>query len=155
MEKETSTIVKNRLQRRQITAQDIMSEIVVTIRENTLVKDAAHLMLRDRIQGIPVVNSHKKIVGMVTITDMFKVIQNVFRDQDFTLYAKMMHGTDFTVREIMSTNVLTISPSTTLDEIVQTALDQRVRAFPVMKSDHLIGIVGTHDILNAVFNYYY
>ncbi len=60
-----------------IKAKDIMTEIIVSINEKAFVKDAAHLMLRDRISGLLVINHKKKIVGIVTLTDFLKIVDRL------------------------------------------------------------------------------
>ncbi len=138
---------------RNITAEDIMSEVVITVKEDFLVRDAAHLMFRDRINGVPVVNEKQKIVGLLTVRDLFRVINTALGQRDSDLYNKLIRGTDFRVREIMTTDVLTVAASASLEEIIYLTLDMRIHTFPVMDGNKLIGIVGSHDILNAVFSF--
>ncbi len=147
--------LKNQSSSKSLRAEDLMSTIVVTVKENTLVRDAAHLMLRDRVSGIPVVNDQNNIVGIVTVTDLFRVVDNAFRYQNSSVfYRKLLHGEHFKVKDVMSPNVLSVSPTTSLEEIVNLSLDLRIHSFPVVTDGKLVGIIGRHDILNAVFNLY-
>lgn len=139
---------------RKITAQDIMSDVVVTVSQDIFVKDAAHLMMRDRIHGVPVINTAKEIVGILTLTDLFKVVDKAFRKQDREAYNQLLQGTEFTVREIMTTSVVSVAPQATLEEIISLSLDMHIHLFPVMDGKKLVGIVGSHDILNAIFNFF-
>jgi CBS domain-containing protein len=145
----------------RIVADDIMTEDVIVIREDMLVGQAAHLMLRERVSGYPVVNAEKHVVGIVTLSDLFILIDKVAHHQDMLppdCVAKDFETTlanckNIRVSSIMSKEVLMISPETTLRKIVEAVVKSNVHMFPVMKDQKLIGILGRHDILNAAFTY--
>lgn len=134
-----------------IVARDIMSEVVVVIDEQGLIKDAVHLMLRDRIHGLPVMDAKKNIIGIVTLADYFKLIDKVMKDKDSDFLEEILQCKDFKVLDIMTRDVFSIPPETRLDEMIRIAASRKIHTFPVMENDKLIGIVGRHDILNAVF----
>ncbi len=137
----------------KISAKEIMSEVVVKVEQNTSVSDVAHLMLRDRISGLPVVDKKKKVVGMLTLTDLFKMINDAAGTTDKDFYEQILFFRKRRVCEIMSRNVYAISPHTTLDKMLHLLLEKSIHSFPVVRAGKLIGIVGRHDILNAVFTF--
>jgi CBS domain-containing protein len=51
------------------------------------------------------------------------------------------------VREIMTTDVVTATPDTTLDQIAGMMRDQDVGAIPILDDDQLVGIVTDRDIV--------
>jgi CBS domain-containing protein len=53
-------------------AQDIMTSFPITINMNTGVEDAARIMIRNRISGLPVINGNGILVGILTKTDIVK-----------------------------------------------------------------------------------
>jgi len=57
-----------------ITVQEVMSRDVVTIHPGQSIVAAAQLMLERRISGIPVVDSGNRLEGIITETDIFKVL---------------------------------------------------------------------------------
>ena len=130
-----------------------MSEVVVAVGEDALVKDAAHLMMRDRINGVPVLDASKNIVGVLTLTDLFKAIHETIKNEDVDFLTEILHRKDKKVSEIMTRNVLAISLETRLHEIIAIIIEYNIHTFPVMEKDKLIGIIGRHDILNAVFSF--
>ncbi len=138
---------------KKIIAKDIMSEVVVAVGEDALVKDAAHLMMRDRINGVPVLDASKNIVGVLTLTDLFKAIHETIKNEDVDFLTEILHRKDKKVSEIMTRNVLAISLETRLHEIIAIIIEYNIHTFPVMEKDKLIGIIGRHDILNAVFSF--
>lgn len=55
-----------------ILAQDIMSYPVITVGMNTFISDAAMIMTRNKISGLPVVNQRGSLEGIITKTDILK-----------------------------------------------------------------------------------
>jgi len=137
-----------------ITAFDIMSERIIVIHENMLIRQVSHLMLRDRVSSFPVVSKKGGLVGIITITDLFMIINKAFtKTTDIEFHKRLAMFRDMTVAQVMSKKVITIKPSTTLDEIIALVVRKHVHVFPVVKANRMIGIVSRHDILNAVFSY--
>lgn len=52
----------------------IMTRHVVTVGDTTPVVDAAILMMERKIGGLPVVNSSRKLLGIITETDLLKAL---------------------------------------------------------------------------------
>lgn len=137
-----------------IVAGDIMSEEVFSVQEDMLIRQAAHMMLRKRVSAFPVVNKKAGLVGIITITDLFMMINKAFikkTDEEFDKRLAMFR--EMTVGHVMTPNVITIKPSTTLEEIINLVVRKKIHVFPVMKKNKIVGIVSRHDILNAVFSY--
>lgn len=136
---------------RTITAADIMSERVATISEDTLVRDAAHLMLRDRVSGLPVADKTGNIVGMLTATDLFTLVDKAIGSGHYDFYTHLFREKELRTAEIMSRDVHSVTPETKLDELIRITLTKQIHTFPVLKDNKLVGVIGRHDILNAIF----
>jgi acetoin utilization protein AcuB len=61
----------------EIKAKDIMTPDPISLRETDSVEKAAVIMLENRISGMPVVADDGKVVGMITQTDVFKVMISI------------------------------------------------------------------------------
>jgi acetoin utilization protein AcuB len=57
-----------------ITVKEVMSRDVITIHPEQTIVAAAQLMLERRMSGIPVVDSRGELLGIITETDIFKVL---------------------------------------------------------------------------------
>ncbi len=135
-------------------AEDIMSENVAVIYEDMLVSQVAHLMLRDRVSGFPVVNKGIGMVGIITMTDLFSVVSRASSANEKDSFQQNIdHFKNLKVAEIMTRNVISIQPSTTLNDIVSLVVEHGIHFFPVIEDDRMVGIVSRHDILNAIFSY--
>lgn len=144
-----------------VIVEDIMSEVVAVIKADMPISQAVHLMLRQRVSGYPVVDDDRKVIGIVTITDFFIFMEKLvneskkksFDDKGVSLHEKINEHKNVSVAELMSTKVVTLTPQTTLADVVHASVTWQIHTFPVIENDKLVGIVGRHDILNATFVY--
>jgi len=58
----------------KIKVSDIMSRKPITVRPDYTVEETAEILLREKISGVPVVNDQGRIAGIITKSDLFKVI---------------------------------------------------------------------------------
>jgi acetoin utilization protein AcuB len=57
----------------KLLVHDVMTKSVVTVTPHTMLQDAATLMMKHKIGGLPVVGADQEVVGVITETDIFKV----------------------------------------------------------------------------------
>ncbi|MFN2217108.1 MAG: CBS domain-containing protein [Anaerolineae bacterium] len=62
----------------KLRADKIMTTDVITTTPDTPVEDAARMMVARKIGGLPVVNEHGAVVGMITETDIFQAFVEMF-----------------------------------------------------------------------------
>jgi CBS domain-containing protein len=115
----------------KLTAQDVMTQTVITISPNSHVEDAADRMAHHRITGLPVLDESGSVVGMIS---------------DFDVIGK--HGR--VVGDIMTTQVISVSPDTDLDEIGNILTGQRIRRLPVVLAGKLVGVVSRGDVIKRI-----
>ncbi len=51
---------------------DVMTTAVITVTPLTKLQDAASLMIKHKIGGLPVIDAEERVVGVITETDIFK-----------------------------------------------------------------------------------
>ena len=144
-----------------IFADDIMTTEVVVIKESMLIGQVAHLMLKERVSSYPIVDEQGNLAGIVTLTDLFNLIDKLIRESKAYLKKYEWQAVEAAVKsakgkpisEIMSKNVVTVKPETPLLEILEHVSTNKIHTFPVVRDGKLIGIVGRHDVLNATFVY--
>jgi len=66
----------------KITVGDVMSKDVLTITIDTPIEQAAHIMVDNKIGGLPVLKDGK-VVGIITETDLFKIFLEVMGGREF------------------------------------------------------------------------
>lgn len=120
-----------------ITARDMMTEPVKTILPETTIDEAGHLMFRYGHSGFPVVKEGK-LLGILTRRDLEKATH---------------HGLGHApVKAYMSTQVVSINPETTEEEIQQLIIDRNIGRIPVVEDNQLIGIVSRTNIIEMMHN---
>ena len=93
----------------------------------------------------------------MTFTDLFNLLhgveyENINNDTN-ALHQKITQLKQWPVSKIMTTEVKTVSPMTTLSEIIEYVVVQKIHTFPVVSGGKLVGILGREDVLNATFSY--
>lgn len=58
----------------QLTVEKIMTRKVLTVHPETPILDAAELMLNQKVSGLPVVDDQNRVVGMITESDIFRML---------------------------------------------------------------------------------
>lgn len=90
----------------------------------------------------------EKSAGTALVMDGPKLL-GIFSERDFLrkIYLKDKCGTGVKVSEIMSTNLTTVTPDTTLEHCMNLMTDKRIRHLPVLDGDQVVGVVSIGDIV--------
>jgi len=106
----------------------------------------ADVMIEKLISGLPVVKKKSQIIGMITETDLFTLI-DIIRSGD-------IHTSDLNpkVSFSMSTNVIIIDKETTLDQIIYVMKRNNIHTIPVCEKGTMVGIIGKRDVLKSFYN---
>jgi acetoin utilization protein AcuB len=124
-----------------------MTKSVMTIKPKDSLRHARERLAKYRINQLPVVVDDK-LVGIVTdrdVRDAYPSSLRLFYGKDIDEF-----GDSHTVEEVMTYNVVAISPKTSLREAAQRLRRQRFGALPVVDNGKLVGIVTRSDLLDAL-----
>jgi CBS domain-containing protein len=110
------------------TAAELMTRKVTTTTAETMIWDAARVMLDKRFGGLPVIDRAGTLIGMVS---GFDVISKTGR----------------TIGEIMSRGVVCAKPDDSIEAVVQLMGLHGIRRVPVCDGDRLVGIISRSDLL--------
>ncbi len=140
-------------------AADLMTRRVVTTRPGATVAEAIHLMLQNRISGLPVVDGDQ-LVGIVTEGDFMRRGETGTERHrphwlEFLLGPTRLadeyvrsHGRK--VADVMTRDVATVSEDTPAAAMVELMEKRRVRRLPVLRNGKLVGIVTRSNLLRVV-----
>src|SRR5438552_3669550 len=67
---------------RNMKARDVMSRFAITIKEHETMTNLAHLMMRFKVSGVPVINKNGDICGIATATDLFNLMKSFIKAID-------------------------------------------------------------------------
>jgi len=141
-------------------AHQIMTRPVISVTPDTMIAEAANIMLQRHVSGLPVVDPTGKLVGIISEGDFLRrgEIGTQRRRGRFLKFilgpgkeaADFVHENGRKIAEIMTPEPLTISEDTGLQEIVELMEKNHVKRLPVMRGDQLVGIVSRANLLQAV-----
>lgn len=114
--------------------KEVMTRDVRACEPNATVADAAKVMAQEDVGPVPIVEDGR-LVGIVTDRDIVVRVVAEGRDPNTT-----------TVKEIASTELVTVSPGDELDEALNLLAKRQVRRLPVVEGERLVGIVAQADI---------
>lgn len=146
-----------------LTAKDIMTKDVVTVKNDTSIEDLSALLVSNEISGVPVVDDAGALVGIVTENDLINRnkrlhIPTVISFLDAAIYLEsskkfaedVKRLTATKVGDICAKKVVTITEDTTLIDIATIMSEKKVHLLPVVASGKIVGIVGKRDVVRAV-----
>jgi CBS domain-containing protein len=117
----------------RLTAREVMTSEVVTAHPAMTITELARLLAERRISGVPVVDCKGELLGIVSEADI--------------LSRKPGHET---VRSIMTTDVVAVSESESVQEIACLLSMKRINRVPVVRDRKVVGIVSRTDIVKAL-----
>ncbi len=117
---------------------DIMSKDVRVVRPDSNVKEVVATMNKFNIGSIIVVQSNRPI-GIITERDILRRIVE-----------PCLAPETLTARQVMTSPVLTISETTSIDEAARLMAKRKIKKLPVMKKQRLVGIVTLTDIVTKM-----
>ena len=121
------------------TVGQFMATDLFTVRPDDLVDLAASVMTWRHIRHVPVENNEGRLVGLVSHRALLKLLSSRAPDNKGPV----------TVREIMTTDPLTVSSTTPTLEALEIMRRNRVGCLPVLDDGSLVGIVTSYDFLDA------
>lgn len=147
-----------------LTAREVMDARFFTLKPETFIGDAVHVFQEaDResgrtVFGLMVTDKEGKLVGMLSMYDILLLLRpkhihiwGEMEDLEVTgiLEEACRRAKGIRVGDIMTTELITITPDTHILHIIDIMLKKHVRRLPVMENGRIVGIV----YLSRVFNY--
>jgi len=141
-------------------AADVMTGELLSVRPDSSVFEAIRVMLDHRISGLPVIDDAGRLIGILTEGDLLRRSETgTERHRPRWLEILMgpgrmageyvrTHGRK--VGEIMTREVVSVTPESGLNEIVELMERRRIKRVPVLDGDKLVGIVTRADLLRAL-----
>src|ERR687883_465537 len=123
-------------------ARDVMTTDVISVGPEATIGEIAALLIQHRISAVPVLD-HGAIVGIVSEGDLMRRPETETEGAPspwLSLFTgpgvvpdrfSKAHGT--TAREVMTRNVVTVTPDTPLDEVARLLETKRIKRVPVVE----------------------
>ena len=116
---------------------DVMNIRLVSCDPEATVEHAIRTML-DAGVGSVAVTEGARLVGILTERDVLHLAGRGARMDELE------------VRQVMKTRLVTVSPGDSVLDVARLMRDNRIRHIPVVDGEHLLGVVGVRDVLDAL-----
>ena len=117
----------------------IMSTDLFTVREDDIIDLAANVMDWERIRYMPVEDNDGRLLGILSHRTLLRVFSR--------RGARADEERRMTVRDIMKTDLVTVSPHTPTLEAMRTMRERKVGCLPVVENERLVGIITEGDLI--------
>ncbi|MEJ2223047.1 MAG: CBS domain-containing protein [Desulfobacterales bacterium] len=129
-----------------------MTRKVITVDPEDGIFKAQELMAENKIRHLPVIESNNRLIGVVTDRDIRSALPYKFFKKSPGKEEKKKFA-ELKIKDIMTENPITISPTYTLQDALLMIQDARVGALPVVDDNGILnGIISVRDLLRAFIN---
>ncbi len=139
-----------------MTNKEWMTRPVHVVKPRDSIAHARELLERHRVNQLPVVLDGR-VVGIVTDRDLRDAFPSVLEELVSSRRPRRklaLDPKDITVDDVMTANVLVLSPADTVDEAARLMRRERIGAVPIVEGGDLVGIVTRSDVLDAYTKLY-
>jgi CBS-domain-containing membrane protein len=112
--------------------KEIMTANVVSVRDDTSMREVAQALDRHRISGVPVCDEAGHMVGLIS---------------EYDLIAKPDARS---AAEAMTRDVISVMEDTSVDEVRYLLVQRRIKRVPVLRGQKLVGIVSRADLVREI-----
>lgn len=139
-----------------------MTKETITVTPDTDITEAAKLLLENRINGLPVVDKTGKLLGIICQSDLitaqkriplpslFTILDSVVSFSSHQYEREMEKLSAVKVSQSMTTDVVSVGPDESLENIASMMVDRKFHTLPVVKKGMLVGVIGKEDVLRTL-----
>jgi acetoin utilization protein AcuB len=124
-----------------------MSRSPVTIHIDTPITEALKVMRNNNVRRLPVLDDEGRLVGIVSEKDLLYASPSPATS--LSIYEMHYMLSQLKVTELMTVDVITVSPETPLEEAARIMADNKIGGLPVIQDDRLVGIITETDIFKV------
>lgn len=120
--------------------QDIMTKDVITVNEETTIREAIRIIVENNITGLPVVNNKMQLVGIISEKDVMTLLYNV-------------GSRTGRVEEFMSRHVVSFDIEDNLVDVCDCLVKNHFRRVPIVQGPKkkLVGIITRKNIIQKIY----
>jgi len=138
--------------KKRVPVSQIMTKNVITLSTKDDLATAEELFKKHRIRHIPV-TSGSEVIGMLSYTDLMRISFADAIDEKEQEVDSMVYNM-FTINQVMAKNVVSVSATTTIQEVAEILAKKEFHALPVVENEALVGIITTTDLINYLLEQY-
>lgn len=120
-----------------------MSQPVITVEPNMPIMDALNLMKEKNIRRTPIVRKGK-LVGIVSDKDLLGASPS--DATSLSVWEINYLLSQVTVGDVMTSEVLTVTEDTPIEEVARIMVDNKIGGVPVMRDGQVVGLITETDL---------
>ncbi len=124
--------------------KDVMTKNPVCIDEDMTITEAKQLMMKHKFSKLPVLDSSKKLVGIITKNDIQKVSPSEATTLDVYEISYLL--SKLTCKKFMTKKVITVDENQVVEEVARIMVDSAIGCVPVMRDGVIVGIITESDL---------
>ena len=138
--------------RDQLTVRDLMTERPRSVGADTPLRDAALDMVRVGVAGLPVVDGDGRVIGMLGQRELLQHLLTKYLQRGGTSQpgAAAAEQVPRAVRDVMTRQVMCVSPDQPLAEVAAMMTNKDVDRVPVVREGRLVGFLTRGDIVRKL-----
>jgi CBS domain-containing protein len=121
-------------------AKDIMTADIISVKEDTPIREALKLFVEHDISGMPVVEDDGTLVGILSEKDVI------------TLFYEKQKGQGKTVSDFMTRPAIYFDVEDNLEAVCDFLVKNIFRRVPITSGGKLVGIISVRDVLKTILN---
>jgi CBS domain-containing protein len=143
--------------------KDVMTSHVLSVTPDESVFVAARVMLQKKISGLPVVDGHGNLVGIVSEGDFLRRTETGTKRHrpkwmEFflgpgRLADEYVQISGRKVRDVMTEDVWTVTQDAPLEDVVRLMERRHIKRVPVVEGGKIVGIVTRANLLHAMASF--
>ena len=141
-------------------ARDVMAPHVITVGPELDLKAVANTLVANGISAVPVVSIDGSVVGIVSEGDLMRRAVSgaerkrsrwleTFASAEY-LMAEFVKAHGRKAKDVMTRQVISVSPDTSLQEIADLLEKHGIKRVPVIENGRLVGIVSRANLVQAL-----
>jgi len=128
-------------------AKDWMTSPPVIISSDVTLPEAHQVMIDSNVRRLPIVDNNM-LVGIIARSDVLEAGPS--DATSLSIYELNYLIAKLTVQEIMTKDVVTVTPDTKLYDVAKIMLEQKIGGLPVMEGEEMVGIITESDLFRAM-----
>jgi acetoin utilization protein AcuB len=124
-----------------------MTTDLVTTTPDITVYDALSLMREKKVRRLPVLDSKKRLIGIVSDKDLLYASPSPATSLNVWEINSLLSR--LTVERVMKREVITIDEDTPIEEAARIMADKKIGAIPVMRGKDMVGLISETDVFTA------
>jgi CBS domain-containing protein len=134
---------------------ELMNPKVVTVCPDRPLREILRLMLRYHLNDMLIVDKEQRLAGIVTYSDLSRKLlpteRELMEHEEYLTTPQAMEDrfsdiANIPVAEVMTSNVITVSPDLEVLKAGATMMAHRIKQLPVVQDNKVIGIISHTDI---------